>query len=139
MGGLLVAGGSKDSSTEVYLSSNGRWTSGGNLPRALFGLRAAHLNQRVVVTGGKDYGFNIRDEVLEYDGSTWSEKKERMEIKRFRHAIVEANLPTLCSSTGATRTTGLDPLLALLVCLVMVCSRGCNNSCTLQGVNKQSL
>ena len=85
------------------------------------GLRAAHLNQQVVVTGGSDDDWNARDEVLcgvlylivlfslqvlEYDGSTWSEKKERMEIKRFLHAIVEANLPTLCSTTG-----NLNPIL----------------------------
>merc|ERR1711934_84044 len=41
-------------------------------------------------------------------------------------------------TTSATTTTGLDPLLALLICLVLVCCRGCNNSCTLQGENKQS-
>ena len=34
-----------------------------NFPRALFGLRAAHLNQQVVVTGGYD-GRSNRDEVL---------------------------------------------------------------------------
>jgi len=47
----------------------------------------------------------------------------------------------ICTSSGssATRTTGLDPLLALLICLFLVCCRGCNNSCTLQGENKQSL
>ena len=32
-------------------------------PRALKGLRAAHLNQQVVVTGGADNGRNARDEV----------------------------------------------------------------------------
>merc|ERR1719507_16514 len=82
--GLLVAGGEdtkwiKLTSTEVYLPSTRSWTSGGDLPRALIVLRAAHLNQRVVVTGGKelDDEDNARDEVLEYDGSTWSEKKEK--------------------------------------------------------------
>jgi len=157
--GLLVAGGSdinwdQLASTEVYLPSTGKWTSGGNLPRRLAGLRAAHLNQRVVVTGGKDDGRNYRDEVLEYDGSTWSKKKETLQTPRSLHTIVAANLPALCSATGlgesttsattsatssATSTTGLDPLLALLTCLVLVCCRGCNNSCTLQGENKQSL
>ena len=32
--------------------------------RAMYFLRAAHLNQRVVVTGGKDDERNSRDEVL---------------------------------------------------------------------------
>ena len=34
-----------------------------NFPRALAGLRAAHLNQQMVVTGGYD-GRKYRDEVL---------------------------------------------------------------------------
>ena len=84
--------------------------------RGLVSLRAAHLNQRVVVTGGYD-GSNYRDEVLcgvlypivlnllslqvlEYDGSAWSEKKERMTTTRYGHAIVAANLPALCSAMG---------------------------------------
>ena len=32
--------------------------------RRLQGLRAAHLNQRVVVIGGQDDEYNVRDEVL---------------------------------------------------------------------------
>ena len=39
-------------------------------------------------------------QVLEYDGSTWSEKKETMKIARSYHATVEVNLPALCSATG---------------------------------------
>jgi len=108
--GLLVAGGADSnwnrfSSTEVYLPSIGRWISGGNLPRRLVSLRAAHLNQRVVVTGGLDDQGNVRDEVLEYDGSAWSEKKETMQTGRWLHAIVAANLPSLCSAMGTTTTT----------------------------------
>ena len=82
--------------------------------RALMILSAAHLNQRVVVTGGTVDGSKGRDEVLfgvlltdcvslqvlEYDGSTWTEKKERMTTAREQHAIVEVNLPALCSATG---------------------------------------
>ena len=85
--------------------------------RELSGLRAAHLNQRVVVTGGMDDGFNIRDEVLcgilylivltlfsfqvlEYNGSTWSEKKEKMTMGHRSHAIIEVNLPALCPTRG---------------------------------------
>ena len=33
-------------------------------PRDMVGLRAAHLNQQVVVTGGEDGGGNYRYEVL---------------------------------------------------------------------------
>ena len=33
-------------------------------PRGLNDLKAAHLNQQVVVTGGNDNGWKKRDEVL---------------------------------------------------------------------------
>ena len=39
-------------------------------------------------------------QVLEYDGSTWSEKKQAMTTKRAVHAIVAANLPALCPRMG---------------------------------------
>jgi len=139
---LLVAGGRDGSaifeSTEIY--SNGVWRPGGNLPRALSGVRAAHLNQQVVVTGGRD-GSNERDEVLQYNIETgaWTQMDKKMRIPRTDHAIVEVNLANLCAASGATTTTGLDPLLALLICLILLCCRGCNNSCTRQGENKQSL
>ena len=38
-------------------------------------------------------------QVLEYDGSTWSEK-EAMQTARYNHAIIEANLPSLCPAMG---------------------------------------
>jgi len=107
--GLLVAGGqdkryNRLSSTEVFLPSTGKWTSGGNLPRGLIGLRAARLNQRVVVAGGHD-GRKARAEVLEYNGSAWSKKKETMTTGRFGHAIVAANFPSLCSAMGPEAET----------------------------------
>jgi len=151
---LLVAGGDKDggrlATTELFFPSTGKWRPGGNLPRAMGGLRAAHLNQQVVVTGGyyeyNDEERNFRDEVLQYNPShnTWSQIGS-LKKKRAGHDITEVYLDDAgCvglgeSTSRATTTTGLDPLLALLICLVLVCCRGCNNSCTLQGENKQSL
>jgi len=151
---LLVAGGVKGdplATTELFFPSNGKWRTGGNLPRAMVVLRAAHLNQQVVFTGGFDDERNMRDEVLQYNPSnnTWSQIGS-LKKKRAAHAITKVYLddagcvgnlnPGLGESTSrATTTTGLDPLLALLICLVLVCCRGCNNSCTLQGENKQSL
>jgi len=141
---LIVAGGWNGggylSSTELF--SNGRWKTGGNLPRALMGLRAAHLNQQVVVTGGLD-GSNNRDEVLQYnvEAGRWTQIGT-LQRRRFEHAITEANLGAVCrpiglgDSNAATTTNGLDPLL---ICLILVCCRGCNKSCTHQGDNKQSL
>ena len=38
-------------------------------------------------------------QVLEYDGSAWSEK-ETMTTARIEHAIVAANLPSLCPAMG---------------------------------------
>merc|ERR1712037_711588 len=82
-----------------YLPSYERWTKGANLPRGLFGLRAAHLNQRVVLIGGGD-GSKYRDEVLEYDTETWAEIG-RIKIPRgYGHAIVGANLGAICPATG---------------------------------------
>ena len=39
-------------------------------------------------------------QVLEYNGSTWSERKERLEKGRANHAIVEANLSSFCPAKG---------------------------------------
>merc|ERR1712130_22114 len=86
---LIVAGGSnkrgKLSITEIF--SNGRWTTGGTLPRAMYGLRAAHLNKQVVLTGGNS------DEVLQYDveAESWA-TIGNLEQKRSFHTITEVNL-----------------------------------------------
>ena len=39
-------------------------------------------------------------QVLEYDGSAWSEKKVTMTAAHKYHAIVAANLPALCPAMG---------------------------------------
>ena len=49
---------------DVCTFSKGFFSAEYIFPRALHGLRAAHLNQQVVVTGGKDDDYNYRDEVL---------------------------------------------------------------------------
>ena len=86
-------------------------------PRALTGLRAAHLNQQMVVTGGQ-HGSKDRDEVLcgiillimrnlscfkvlQYNNEerTWL-KIGRLERERSYHAIVEVNLDAICSAVG---------------------------------------
>merc|ERR1712037_597154 len=92
-----------------------------------------------VVTGGSDDEKNYRDEVLQYnvETDTWTQMTEKMKVPRNNHAVVEANLALLCTAgestssastsatSRATTTTGLDPLLALLICLVLVCCRRC--------------
>jgi len=90
--GLLVAGGENGdrsllSSTELYLPSKNKWTRGGDLPRAMSGLRAAWLLERILVTGGLDGGY--RDEVLQYDetAGAWSEIG-KMKKARSSHAVV---------------------------------------------------
>jgi len=128
---LLVAGGwgyggGYLSSTVFF--SNGRWKTGGSLPRALMGLRAAHLNQQVVVTGGNNDGKNIRDEVLQYnvEAGRWTQIG-KLKRRRVEHAVTEANLGAVCRPVGlgesnaATKTNVLDPLL---ICLILVCCRG---------------
>ena len=39
----------------------------------------------------------LKSQVLEYDGSAWTEKG-RMESGRYNHAVVEANLPAICAA-----------------------------------------
>ena len=84
-------------------------------PRVLYGLRAAHLNQQVVVTGGGWDGSNSRDEVLcglticylstfqvlqyNHEERSWLQIGS-MERKRSYHAIVEANLDAVCAAVG---------------------------------------
>jgi len=151
---LLVAGGFNGidylSSTELF--SNGRWTTGGNLPRPLVSLKAGFFKQQLVVTGGQVDVGNYRDEVLLFSPSTnaWT-KIGKLQNGRTTHAIAEVNLHAVCfeietstattteRASSATKTTGLDPLLALLICLCLVSCRRCNNSCTHQGDKKQSL
>ena len=76
----------------------------------MYGLRAARLNGKVVVTGGRE-GFYSRDELLfemiflviflfqvyQYNPAEdgWT-KIGKMERGRFYHAIVEANLHAVC-------------------------------------------
>ena len=81
-------------------------------------LKAAHLNQQAVVTGGYADGgppsggyrdevlcgifyLHISLEVLQYNPSTnaWL-KIGQMQEARVSHAIVEANLGVLCTASG---------------------------------------
>merc|ERR1719474_1797256 len=100
--GLLVAGGYNGgeylSSTELFLPSKKQWTKGGDLPRAMRGLRAALLLEHVVVTGGLDDDRNYRDEVLQYEETTeaWSETG-KMKKARDYHAVVEVDVSLFCS------------------------------------------
>ena len=41
----------------------------------------------------------LKSQMLEYDGSAWTEKG-RMKIGRRYHAIIEANLPAICGGMG---------------------------------------
>lgn len=99
---LLVAGGYNGeqlSTTEIYLPSTNEWTTGGNLPRVMYGLRAGHLNQQAVVTGGReDRGTNeyTRDEVLQFnvEAGAWT-KIGSLQKGRYSHAIAEVNLAAL--------------------------------------------
>jgi len=107
---LLVVGGHKrmgsglSATTELF--SNGKWTTGGNLPRGLGLLRAAHLNQQMVVTGGYDGSKDgiHRDEVLQYNPSnnTWSQIGTLTE-GRANHAIAEVNFAAVgCIEPGTS-------------------------------------
>merc|ERR1712130_125000 len=119
--GLLVAGGypsGSGSSTELYLPSNKRWISGGDLPRRLYGPKAAHLDERVVLIGVAEMTGSFRDEVLEFDASiiTWEvgsgtgqwAQIGSMDSAREDHAIVEANLSAICPEMGVAHGLWLE-------------------------------
>merc|ERR1712183_285096 len=95
--GLLVAGGRGEVytvsvSTELYLPSTGRWTSGENIPRGVEFLKAVRLNQRLVLIGGDRNGDLVS---MEYNAGTWSMKGAIGKI-RWYHAIVGVNPSALC-------------------------------------------
>jgi len=103
-------------------------------------LKAARLNGKVVVTGG----YGGKDEVLQYNHAedTWTQKG-KMERERYDHAIVEANLRAVClgkreteettftttsgdTASSSTTTPGLNPMLALVISLLLFCSKRCD-------------
>jgi len=71
-------------------------------PRVFVSLRAAVLNQQVIVIGGRDDGGNNRDEVFQYEEGKWSKMDQNLERGRYRHAIAEVNLRDVCFANGAT-------------------------------------
>jgi len=102
---LLVAGGfdggERISSTEIF--SNGRWTTGGNLPRPLQGLKGANVNQNLFAIGGQDDEYEKRNEVLQFDveSRTWTQIGTLGQT-HYMHAIAEANLGALCHPVVGT-------------------------------------
>jgi len=125
--GLLVVGGygSNDrlTSTELYFPSWKAWNTGGDLPRAMAGLKAARFSEHVVVTGGEvrtpHDGVQARDEVLQYNrrAGAWPEigkmKKARKwhavvavhDVSLFCYGITDANLNSDNSDNSTTTLT----------------------------------
>ena len=85
----------------------------------MYGLRAGHFNQQLVVTGGVDDEYNYRDEVLRWNSLTddamscfslqvllfspstnaWTEIG-KLQTGRELHAIAEVNLHAVCFEIG---------------------------------------
>merc|ERR1712037_45664 len=64
MGGWT--GSDNTDTTETFASNEDMWTtSGGRLPRPMSGLRAATVNDRILIFGG--YGGSYHDDILEYN------------------------------------------------------------------------
>merc|ERR1719266_799516 len=73
-----------------------------------------------------DEEINVRDEVLQYSPAEGWTQIGTMERGRRYHAIVEANLRAVClgirdTASSSTTTAGLNPMLALLICLLLAC------------------
>jgi len=106
--GVLVTGGINphdgkfEASTEIYLPSEGSWSTGFPLPRKLAGLKISHYNEQVVVMGGyEELGGVERDEILAYDLEVggWVEIG-KMEVKRRNFAVAEVNFTEICSTAN---------------------------------------
>merc|ERR1711879_381549 len=90
---LLVTGGYDGSdafdSTEVYNPSVFSWTvKKARLPRAMAGLIAAYIEDKVLIFGGYDGNFNIYNTILQYNnaGDEFTEVDSMLE-ERSSHAI----------------------------------------------------
>merc|ERR1719350_2076385 len=79
---------------------------------------------------GENGNWGWRDEGLQYNMETekGTQMDKKMWVPRGKHAIVEANLATLCSGSGdAGAAVGIAAgtlvLLLLLVCVILLCYR----------------
>jgi len=84
MGGKDYLKGSYLSSTETLQLGERAWRESTALPRPLFGLRAATLDNIIYITGGYD-GGNYRDEIYKLDTKTmnWVEVARMKTPRRF--------------------------------------------------------
>jgi len=90
-------GGNGGSTTEVLLETGSAWTLTGQLPSPRAGLKAARIDNKIVMTGGHN-GNTYYDEILEFDphGGQW-QLVDRMLKKRAYHGVsVITNFESLC-------------------------------------------
>merc|ERR1712183_638368 len=87
---LLVTGGfysSYLSSTELLVGTASAWVYTGELPSPRWGPRGANIDNRVIMTGGYNYGTDY-DEILEFAPLTGQWKLvDRMIQARQYHAV----------------------------------------------------
>jgi len=76
------------STTEVLLETGTAWTLTGRLPSPRNGLQAARIDNKIVMTGGKNSSGTYYDEILKFDPLTgeWSQTG-RMIQNREHHAV----------------------------------------------------
>jgi len=83
------------SSTELLLETASAWVLAGELPSPRSGLRAANIDNKILITGG--YRSSDYDEIFEFDPLTGQWKLvDRMIQARSYHAISVVNVEGLC-------------------------------------------
>merc|ERR1719229_1957035 len=92
---LLVSGGwweKRLKSTDLLVGNAEKWVPAGNLPSPRDGLRGANINNKILMTGGKDNPVYF-DDILEFDPVTkeWKKRGEKMIKARAAHAVSPIN------------------------------------------------
>jgi len=76
------------SSTELLVENSAKWIYSGELPTPRDGLRGANIDQRVIMTGGREGDYHVLDDILEFNPSagTWI-LVDRMMSAKEKHAV----------------------------------------------------
>jgi len=91
-------GGVRLSSTEVLLETGSAWTLTGNLPSPRSDLRSAKIDNKIVMTGGRNDEWLVYDEILEYDPLTgeWSQATRMIQKRAFHAVSVITSFESFC-------------------------------------------
>ena len=89
----MVGGYQAGGTTELLVAGADRWIPAQPLPRPLWGLRAAQLQDRLVVVGGWD-GANKRAEIITWqeEEEAWQQEQTSTRLPVFHHGVSVVNI-----------------------------------------------